>query len=206
MDVDGFATIEEAWRARHKHRIYKWLDKNENFLNARSTFRMRQRKAQSKKLKTPTAEFVFLRLVVESIDLYIRREHGATRPREAIKRLRTSAYKHAGKLLQLFNGGLGLSSYTKQQELENSLRALQFELGAEKRKAYGGAAAEQSRFLTHFALQLLIELDLDSPAVIQDIGNMLSITRDDKACGRYVKRAKKLLNESLPSRVEFNEE
>jgi hypothetical protein len=185
-----FVTLEDAWRARRKHPIYKWLDKNEDFRAARSTFQKLQLKAHGNKLKASTAEFVFMRLVVENADLYFRRKLSESRPRGAIKHLRISADKHAGKLLDLFADGLGLSSYPQQKQLEESLRALQIELRSQHRKPYGGSRVAASNFLEYFALQLNIDLDLHSPAIVQDIGDMVGISRDTKACGIYAKRAK----------------
>jgi hypothetical protein len=195
---DGdFASIEKAWEARRKHPVYKWLDENENFRAARSTFYKLKQKAQSEKLKAPTAEFAFMRLVVESADLFLRRKQNTSPPRKAHKRLRNSARNYAAKLLSSFQNGLGLPSYSQQRQLEGLLTELHVELRSDKRKPYGGVRVEGSHFLEFLAVQFFRCLDLCSPAIIQDIGNMVGVDRDSKACARYVKRAKEIWREAL---------
>lgn len=184
-----FETVEEAWQARRAHPVYKWLQSNEHFRAAWATFKKLKRQARNSKLVGPVSDLVFLRIVVESARFcFLIKDHPDFRF-EATAPKRRSAIHHAEKLLELLDNGVQLSGVGEQTRLRGLLRQLCKSLRARSRKEYEGPRIAGTRALELLAYRLVLELDLRSPSIVEDIALMVGLPRDRTTCGRYVRAA-----------------
>lgn len=187
--ASDYETFEDAWKARVEHPIYKWLFANENFRAAWATFQKYRRKPQNEKIAQPIADIQFLRSVVQCagwcfMSMQVpKRRVGATAPK------RRSAMTHLDALSKLFREGVRLSDSSQQGQLETLLQGLRRELQARSRKVYEGPRMTGTHALEFLAMNLVIDFGLRSPAIVQDIANMVGLSRERTTCERYVRAA-----------------
>lgn len=168
------ANTASHWQKVQAHQYYKTLNSDDNFKKALETFQKKKNSTIAPAgLKSEFADFRFYNLITLHIGahkIYDALGYKRTYPD---KDLLKKARGHIEKLQSDFRGGLKLSSYQSQSQLQNYLNQLIAEIDQAPRKDNETTTAPKRRHLEAFALSNLYAFGEASATILGHLALML---------------------------------